>query len=371
MDGLRQERSPVVVVRGSGSIGLRHARVFASVGAEVAVWPVRPRAAMDATELPGSRLLDDASGPGALSGADLVVVATDTSRHAVDAVQALDAGARHVLVEKPVAQSEAAAAPLAIHPRADAVWVAAPLRAHQGFRHVAAHVAELGSPVSAHAWSQSWLPDWRPGRDYRESYSARADEGGVLRDMVHEIDYATVLLGEPALAGAHLEHDGPLDIAAEQAASLLWTTPRGATVTMRLDYISRPTSRGLVLRGPGGSLEWDVVTARVHHRDAQGQVRERVFLADLDRDAVMATQARAAIDLTPTKDPAARVNAGAPASLAEGLAAVRLCDAARTLSEAGRDLSEAGRELSEAGRELDDTAYGGGTVRPDEPRVER
>ncbi len=38
--------------------------------------------------------------------------------------------------------------------------------------------------------AQSWLPDWRPDRDYRESYSARLDEGGVLRDLVHEIDYA-------------------------------------------------------------------------------------------------------------------------------------------------------------------------------------
>ncbi|MGW5239970.1 Gfo/Idh/MocA family protein [Monashia sp. NPDC004114] len=341
MDGLRQERPPVVVVRGSGSIGQRHARVLAALGAGVAVWPVRPRRhaevavapASGSLDAPASRLLDDGTGPAALADADLVVVATDTSRHVADAVQALDAGARRVLVEKPVSPTVMAADPLAGHPRADAVWVAAPLRAHQGFRHVAAHASEVGSPVSAHVWSQSWLPDWRPGRDYRESYSARADEGGVLRDLVHEIDYATVLLGEPALLGARLDHDGPLDMAAEQAASLLWTTPSGATVTMRLDYISRPTTRGLLLRGPEGSLEWDVVTARVRHRAADGEVTERVFPADLDRDTVMATQARAALDLLPVAAGAARLEAGAPATLAEGLAALRLCDAARRLSD--------------------------------------
>ncbi len=312
------------------------------MGADVAVWPVRPRGHADVAGAPGpdffddpagSRLLDDASGPAALAGADLVVVATDTSRHVADAVQALDAGAHRLLVETPVAPTTLSSGPLADHPRADAVWVAAPLRAHEGFRHVAAHLAAVGLPVSAHVWSQSWLPDWRPDRDYRESYSARADEGGVLRDLVHEVDYATVLLGKPSLLGARLDHDGPLDIADEQAASLLWTTPRGATVTMRLDYISRPTARGLLLRGPEGSIEWDVVTATVRHRAAGGEVTERVFPADLDRDAVMATQARAALELSTLDDEATRIEAGAPATLAEGLEAVRLCDAARRLSD--------------------------------------
>jgi len=334
VDGLRHGRSPSVVVRGSGSIGQRHARVFAGLGADVALWPVRPRDPVAIDEATGARLLDAATGPAALAAADLVVVATDTSRHVADSVEALDAGARRVLVEKPVAPTEAAGAPLSSHPRADAVWVAAPLRAHDGFRKVASRISEVGSPVSAHVWSQSWLPDWRPGRDYRESYSARADEGGVLRDLVHEVDYATVLFGEPLLHGAHLEHDGPLEMEAEQAASLLWTTARGATVTMRLDYISRPTTRVLVVRGPGGSLAWDVVTATVRHHDVRGRVTEWVHAADLDRDTVMATQARAALDLAPTDDAVDRVAAGAPASLAEAVAAVRLCDAARRRSAA-------------------------------------
>jgi predicted dehydrogenase len=310
-----------------------------------------------ADEATVSRLVDDGTGPAALAGADLVVVATDTARHVADAVQALDAGARRVLLEKPVAPSENAATPLAQHPRADAVWVAAPLRAHEAFRHLAAHSPAVGSPVSAHVWSQSWLPDWRPGRDYRESYSARADEGGVLRDLIHEVDYATALLGEPILVGARLDHDGPLDIAAEQAATLLWTTARGATVTMRLDYVSRPTSRGLVLRGPDGSIEWDAVTATIRHRDAAGGVTERVFPSDLDRDTVMATQARAALQLEPTTTAhAEQVSAGAPASLAEGLAAVRVCDAARRLSDRAPTLSDA--------------AYGGGTASPSGDRVD-
>jgi predicted dehydrogenase len=325
-----------VVVRGAGSIGGRHARVLASLGCTVSLWPVRPRSTEPDPALPGVRVVGDASGPEVLAGADLVVVATDTGRHVADTVAALDAGARRVLLEKPVAPTRADAEALAAHPRSGDVWVAAPLRAHEAFRHVLASAASVsgttpGGTVSAHAWSQSWLPDWRPDRDHRASYSARADEGGVLRDLVHELDYLTVLLGPPRLLGARLEHDGPLDIEAEQAATLLWSAGH-ATVTCRLDYVTRPATRGLVLRGPDGCLEWDLPSATVRHTGPDGVVTTRTFESDLDRDATMATQARAALDLSPGTDAPTRHAAGAPATLAEGLATLDLCDRARTLS---------------------------------------
>ena len=318
-------------MRGSGSIGQRHAGVFRQVGADVSLWPVRDRdpgthVTDDAT---GARLLDSATGPASLRDA-FVVIATDTSRHVTDALEALDAGAETVLVEKPVAPTAAAARELEAHPRRSAVWVAAPLRAHEGFRHLRRLVSRLDRGGAAHVRSQSWLPDWRPGRDYRASYSARADEGGVLRDLVHEIDYATVLLGSPALRGASLAKGGPLDIEAEQAATLLWRSGL-FDVTTRLDYITRPTTRGVVITSPDGTLEWDVVRATVRHTTAGGDVTEQVFEHDLDRDIVMGTQARAALELRPTSPLDERVARGAPATLSDGIDAVRLCDEARGL----------------------------------------
>jgi predicted dehydrogenase len=328
-----------VVVRGAGSIGRRHAGVFRQVGADVSLWPVRERGpgpdasghGLDAET--GARLLGDASGPAALRDA-FVVIATDTSRHVTDTLEALDAGAGTVLVEKPVAPTARDARVLEEHPRRAAVWVAAPLRAHAAFRHVRRLVGRLQQGGSAHVWSQSWLPDWRPDRDYRESYSARVDEGGVLRDLVHEIDYATVLFGSPVLLGASVATEGPLDIDAEQASTLLWRAGR-FDVTTRLDYITRPPTRGLVVRSPDGVVEWDVMRARVRHTAADGEVTEQVFDHDLDRDIVMSTQARAALDLRPTAPADERLARGAPATLADGVAAVRLCDSARAAGHRG------------------------------------
>jgi predicted dehydrogenase len=328
-----------VVVRGSGSIGQRHARVFRPQGADVALWPVRDRGLRAGTvdgeevrdEQTGALLLDDTTGPAALRDA-LVVVATDTARHVTDAVQALDAGATAVLVEKPVAPTAADAAPLTDHPRSTDVWVAAPLRAHEAFRHLHRLVGRLDQGGSAHVWSQSWLPDWRPDRDYRPSYTARPDEGGVLRDLVHEIDYATVLFGSPVLLGANVSTTGPLDIEADQAATLLLAAG-GFDVTARLDYTTRPATRGIVVRSPEGLLEWDVVRAAIRHTTADGDVTEQVFGHDLDRDIVMGTQARAALELRAWAPAQQRIARGAPASLAEGVAAVRLCDEARARGE--------------------------------------
>lgn len=306
------------VVRGAGSIGARHAQVLTALGAQVTAWPVRPREGV---------VLD----AGVYAGADLAVIATDTARHIDDAIEALNAGAMRVLVEKPVAPTAPDAARLAEHPRAGVVWVAAPLRAHEGFRHTADAVAGLTGPLSAHIVCGSWLPDWRPDRDYRTSYAARPQEGGVLRDLVHELDYAAALFGAATPVGAVLA-GGPLEMATEQAATLLWTTPT-ATVTARLDYVTRPAARGVVVRSPAGSVSWDVPSATVTVVDADGAQRSTTFAADLDRNRVMTTQAAAALALSPDAPVERRIAAGAPATLDDAIAAVALCDAARELSD--------------------------------------
>ena len=321
----------LVVIRGMGSIGRRHARVLRAMGHDVRGWPVRPRdTAVD------DRPSSDADALAASAVADLVVVSSDTARHVDDASRVLDAGARRVLVEKPVAPSAADAERLMTHALAhERVMVAAPLRAHLGFLHFREAVSALPGPRYAAVVAQSWLPSWRPERDYRDSYSARRDEGGALRDLVHEIDYAIVLFGRPRHVSAVLEVEGPLDLEAEQGATVLWATDT-ASVTLRVDYVTRPPRRGALVTSPGGSVAWDPTNGTVTVVDANGCSTTTGTPEDLDRDTVMARQARAALTLSPTAPLEERLAAGAPASLAEGFLAVASCDVARSFGR-GRD----------------------------------
>ncbi|WP_243063536.1 Gfo/Idh/MocA family protein [Humibacter sp. RRB41] len=282
-------------VRGTGSIGSRHLRVLRSIGVvDLVAVPVRDGRS-SSPELAGARIADAVP-----QGADLVVVATDTARHIQDAIEALDAGAGLVLVEKPLARSTAEVEALEAHPRRDRVRVCAPLRFHEGLRAARAAVGRLSGTepfaASVRIVSQSWLPHWRPDRDYRESYSARQGEGGVLLDLVHEIDYALWTFGHPSgPLGATLSPvpSPVLGLMVEEAADLTWESADGSQVSMRLDYVTRPIARSMHVTSPNGSVRWDAIASRVETVTVDGEVRSTDYPDDLDRDAVLARQARA------------------------------------------------------------------------------
>jgi predicted dehydrogenase len=274
----------------------------------------------------------DADAAAAMAATDLVVVATDTTRHVSDALEALDSGASSVLVEKPLGVSVAQVLPLVEHPLAERIRVAAPLRGHHALRTVQALLPGRPVPRMARIVCQSWLPHWRPERPYRDSYSARADEGGVLRDLVHEIDYAIWLLGPPVSVNADLGH-GVLGIEAEESADLTWRTRAGVPVSLRLDYVTQPPVRGLRLSGESGRVDWDALSGRVTVTAPDGGSETVEHPGDLDRDTVLRRQGAAMLAFA--AGTTVEEDAAAPATVGEATMSVAVCDAARTADVTG------------------------------------
>ncbi|CAN5348852.1 N/A [soil metagenome] len=315
---------PSVLIRGGGSIGTTHARVLTQrLGVtDLAVWPVRERAAGD-TGLGEARVVGQHAGTDAMPA--VVVVATDSGRHVCDTYEAIDRGARVVLVEKPVALTAAPLAALRRHAeqRGSLVFGAAPLRfraALQAFRH---SLPQVGTVHAVDVVCRSYLPTWRPGRDHRLTYSARADEGGVLRDLIHEVDYAVWLFGPPSSVLARTRNTGRLDVQAEELAHVLWAVPGGAEVTVQLDYISPVTSRTLTAHGDGGRLHWDGLGHTVTWTAAGRPAEVTHYPDDHQADAVTARQDAALLAL---------VDGGTGEvlpTLAEAELAIAICDAAR------------------------------------------
>lgn len=332
---LAPDRPLRALVRGTGSIGARHLRVLASLGfSQLFAWPVRPTASLAGREdLPRDVILVDGYPEEQL---DLVIIATDTLRHVSDTLQALEHSPRCILLEKPVAVDADSAAVLAAHPLADRISVSAPLRFHQGFVVLSALLPRLGTVSSAAVRSQSWLPSWRPQRDYRQSYSARREEGGVLRDLVHDIDYPLALFGQPSSLQARLSN-GILDIEAEEAADILWTG--SSQLQLRLDYVSVLKKRSISIMTESAELIWDVVNHRVDLSWPTSEQQEAgsasvLFSADSDVDTILARQSLSILarhGVIPAQLPAGL----SPASLQDGCLAVAICDAARASSATG------------------------------------
>ena len=135
-------------------------------------------------------------------------------------------------------------------------YVAAPMRWCGTFLALKERMPDL-KPYSVRVICSSYLPDWRPGVDYRTVYSAHKEMGGgVTIDLIHEWDYLVDLFGAPLEAYnfkgtySHLEIDSAdpsVDIA--RYPSLL--------AEVHLDYFGRTYRRTIELFCKEGTVTAD------------------------------------------------------------------------------------------------------------------
>lgn len=256
----------------------------------------------------------------ARAGARAAVIATDTGRHRADALAALALG-MHVLVEKPLAVDAAGAREIAEAARraGRTALVACVLRFSESLGKFRELLPRVGSVHAVDIECRSYLPDWRPARDYRASYSARAGEGGVLRDLIHELDYALWLFGPAQEPQGRCANLGRLGIEAEETADLAWTA-RGARVTVGLDYLGKPPVRRMTAEGERGTLSWDGMAQTVELRQEGSTERFESRQTVDERFCAQAAAFLSALDgkaddrLCPPQD---------------AIAALELCDLAR------------------------------------------
>lgn len=238
-------------VVGYGSIGARHARILGELGHDVVVVS---RRTIDVAESYSSIETALAS-----RGIDYVVIANQTSSHG-EALRALAAVnfAGHVLVEKPIlpAIEQLPALPFA------SLHVAYNLRFHPAIARLRDALAG-GRAISVHGYVGQYLPDWRPGSDYRKSYSSRAAEGGgALRDLSHELDYLGHLFGRWRRVIALGGHLSSLEGDSDDIFALMIEFDRCPVVLVQLNYLDRFGRRELIINTDTGTLAADLIAPR-------------------------------------------------------------------------------------------------------------
>jgi len=252
-----------VLVIGGGSIGQRHLRNLLTVPGLTVEACTRNAAVGSTLGVRTYRALADAweSRPAA------AVIANVTNEHVPTALAAAERGC-HLLIEKPLSHALEGIAELkeARDRRKLIVLVGCNMRFHPALRAVKQALDEkaVGRVLAVEAHCGSYLPDWRPGRDYRTSYSAReAQGGGVVLDLIHEIDYLYWLFGEVRAVAAFVDKRSALDLDCEDVADILLRFECGLVAQVHLDYVQRPPTRGCRIVGEDGTLVWN---------DGQGQV---------------------------------------------------------------------------------------------------
>jgi predicted dehydrogenase len=243
-----------ILVVGPGSIGNRHIGNLLALGAEVLTYSYRQQAAPELAAALASDI-------------DAVVVANRTDQHMAVALMAAQHG-KHLFLEKPLAVSLDHSAELLRLVREQALVVEAGfmLRFHPNLQWLHAYLqsGELGEIMHARASVGQWLPDWRPGTDHRLGYGAfRATGGGVIFDLIHELDLVNWLLGPVADVTAMTRTVPALEIETEAVAQIGLRMASGVLAQVHLDYVRPGYGRDMELVGRHGVLIWDYVKGSV------------------------------------------------------------------------------------------------------------
>ena len=224
---------------------------------------------------------------------DVIFITNPTEYHA-DTLISLHENAKHFFIEKPIAT------PGTVNKLKDFVfrqnsvyYVASPLRYCNVIRYLKEHI----NPKEVYAVrciSSSYLPEWRPGKDYRNTCSAHKElGGGVSIDLIHEWDYLTFLFGIPVKIEQIKGKYSELEIDSEDLAVYI-AEYKGMVLELHLDYFGRKTERMIELYMRDDTVKADLVENRIsflksgenvdlgEDRDAYQKREMRFFLNEIE-----------------------------------------------------------------------------------------
>jgi predicted dehydrogenase len=223
------------------------------------------------------------------------IIATPAPFHVETALRLADRGV-HLLLEKPLSDRLDGVQELldVCRRRQLVLMVAYVLRHHRSVQALRSAIqsGRIGRVLGMRADAGQYLPEWRPGRDYRETPSARKQlGGGALLELSHEIDYARWLLGEVTSVQATLARLGDLDLDVEDWAELTLRFAGGAVGSIHLDMLQRSPTRTCRVLGTEGTLAWDSQDPQVRLYSAgSGQWTDLDLPAPVERNAMYRAQ---------------------------------------------------------------------------------
>lgn len=262
-------------VIGFGSIGARHYRNLLPYSKDIVVLSQR-------RDLAGIDVVRRWRQFEARAPFDVICITNETAKHLATLRRCLPLRPRAVFLEKPLSHNTAGISvlPSLLKKEKISLWVG------YNFHFFPPYLAikrlldakKLGRLYYLRASVGQDLRVWRLGRDYRLIYSARKRRGGgVLLDLVHDINYPAWLLGEPLIfKSAMVRKLSRLKVDTEDCADSLFMTRSGVVVSVHQDYLRIPLKTSVEIVGSRGSLTWDSHSGSMELETAQRRIRRKV-----------------------------------------------------------------------------------------------
>jgi predicted dehydrogenase len=266
-----------ILIIGLGSIGKRHLRNILSLGyQDVSVVSRSFEASNEISAVCVFRTIEEALNSNHF---DAAFVCSPTACHFDQLTILLRHKVKSIYIEKPLSSSlKKLDEVLALaHQYSSNVVVGYDLHFEPGIQKVREWLLQgkIGRIISANAFVGQHLAQWRPNEDHRKGTSAKKETGGgVMLDLIHEVDYLYWLFGDVTTVACNYINTGELEIETEEAAEMLLKFSNGVMATVHFDYWQPKLKRFCIITGVQGVIYLDLAEQKVTVTDLKGERSE-------------------------------------------------------------------------------------------------
>lgn len=195
---------------------------------------------------------------------DLVIIASPASFHHLHLAELSSELSCPILIEKPIADSAEHVREIERFSRQypGKIVVGYCLRflpAAQKVKNIIA-CKQYGTVKRVNVKAHSYLPDWRPNKDYRHSVSAqKLLGGGALLELSHELDYLAWFFGSLSFKSAEVQHNSHLDIDVEDSAFVTLSGAQNEIIELSLSFAKQENLRFCIIECERADIYWDLL----------------------------------------------------------------------------------------------------------------
>ena len=256
-----RSRKYKILFFGLGSIGLRHAKLLLN-HFNVDIYAFRTKKGQEKNHL-NIREFHDIESAFSIKP-DIAFITNPTFLHVDTAIECAKRGI-HLFIEKPLSCNLKKLQKLNSLMRKNNIYsyVAFCLRFHPVIGRLK-ETLENEKVLYVRNENASFLPNWRPKQDYKKTYSADPSKGGgVIFDMIHELDYNQYLFGEIKAIEGEYGKASDLDIKCEDYAELHCELKGKTKVHISLDCFSHKNIRILYIYCKDKLIQADLLAGKI------------------------------------------------------------------------------------------------------------